>query len=76
MLVASCPCALVDFVPLGFFAGIGAESKIGMLIKGGKYLEALAKTDAVVLDKTGTITTGTLSVSSVWTAEGVSSRRF
>lgn len=72
MLVASCPCALVVSVPLGFFAGIGAESKIGMLIKGGKYLEALAKTDAVVLDKTGTITTGTLSVSSVWTAEGVS----
>lgn len=72
MLVASCPCALVISVPLGFFAGIGAESKIGMLIKGGKYLEALAKTDAVVLDKTGTITTGTLSVSSVWTAEGVS----
>ena len=67
MLVASCPCALVISVPLGFFAGIGAESKIGMLIKGGKYLEALAKTDAVVLDKTGT-----LSVSSVWTAEGVS----
>ena len=72
MLVASCPCALVISVPLGFFAGIGAESKIGMLIKGGKYLEALAKTDAVVLDKTGTITTGTLSVSSVWTVEGVS----
>ena len=72
MLVASCPCALVISVPLGFFAGIDAESKIGMLIKGGKYLEALAKTDAVVLDKTGTITTGTLSVSSVWTAEGVS----
>ena len=58
MLVASCPCALVISVPLGFFAGIGAESKIGMLIKGGKYLEALAKTDAVVLDKTGTITQG------------------
>lgn len=72
MLVASCPCALVISVPLGFFAGIGAESKSGMLIKGGKYLEALAKTDTVVLDKTGTITTGALSVSSVWTAEGVS----
>lgn len=72
MLVASCPCALVISVPLGFFAGIGVESTAGMLVKGGKYLEALAKTDAVVLDKTGTITTGALSVSSVWTAEGVS----
>lgn len=71
MLVASCPCALVISVPLGFFAGIGVQSKAGMLIKGGKYLEALAKTDAVVLDKTGTVTTGALSVSSVWTAEGV-----
>lgn len=72
MLVASCPCALVISVPLGFFAGIGVESTNGMLIKGGKYLEALAKADTVVLDKTGTITTGALSVSSAWTAEGVS----
>ena len=72
MLVASCPCALVISVPLGFFAGIGVESTNGMLIKGGKYLEALAKADTVVLDKTGTITTGALSVASVWTAEGVS----
>ena len=72
MLVASCPCALVISVPLGFFAGIGVESTNGMLIKGGKYLEALAKADTVVLDKTGTITTGALSVSSVWTAKGVS----
>lgn len=72
MLVASCPCALVISVPLGFFAGIGVESTNGMLIKGGKYLETLAKADTVVLDKTGTITTGALSVSSVWTAEGVS----
>lgn len=74
MLVASCPCALVISVPLGFFAGIGVESTMGMLIKGGKYLEALAKTDTVILDKTGTITTGALSVSSVWTAEGVSEK--
>ena len=74
MLVASCPCALVISVPLGFFVGIGVESTMGMLIKGGKYLEALAKADTVVLDKTGTITTGTLSVSSVWTAEGVSEK--
>lgn len=74
MLVASCPCALVISVPLGFFAGIGVESTAGMLIKGGKYLEALAKTDAVILDKTGTITTGALSLSSVWTAEGISEK--
>lgn len=72
MLVASCPCALVISVPLGFFAGIGVESANGMLVKGGKYLEALAKTDTVVLDKTGTITTGTLSVSEIWTVDGVS----
>lgn len=71
MLVASCPCALVISVPLGFFAGIGVQSKAGMLIKGGKYLEALAKTDVVILDKTGTVTTGVLSVSSVWTADSV-----
>lgn len=71
MLVASCPCALVISVPLGFFAGIGIASKNGMLIKGGKYLEALSKADTVVLDKTGTVTTGKLSVSSVWTADGV-----
>ena len=50
MLVASCPCALVISVPLGFFAGIGVESKAGMLIKGGKYLEALAKADVVIMD--------------------------
>ncbi|MCF2652276.1 heavy metal translocating P-type ATPase [Anaeromassilibacillus senegalensis] len=72
MLVASCPCALVISVPLGFFAGIGVESANGMLVKGGKYLEALAKTETVVLDKTGTITTGTLSVSEIWTVDGVS----
>lgn len=71
MLVASCPCALVISVPLGFFAGIGVASKNGILIKGGKYLEALAKTDTVVLDKTGTVTTGELSVASVWSAEGI-----
>lgn len=65
MLVASCPCALVISVPLGFFAGIGAQSKIGMLIKGGKYLEALAKADAVLMDKTGTITSSALRIAQV-----------
>lgn len=69
-LVASCPCALVIAVPLSFFAGIGAASKNGILIKGSKYIEALAQTDAVVFDKTGTLTTGRLSVAGVYPAEG------
>ncbi len=64
-LVASCPCALVISVPLGFYAGIGAESRIGVLIKGGKYLEALSKASGVVFDKTGTLTSGKLTVGKV-----------
>lgn len=64
-LVASCPCALVISVPLGFYAGIGAESKNGVLIKGGRFLEALALADAVVFDKTGTLTSGELKLSKV-----------
>lgn len=64
-LVASCPCALVISVPLGFFAGIGAVSKRGVLVKGGNYLEALSKTDTFVFDKTGTLTTGKLSVTDI-----------
>lgn len=64
-LVASCPCALVIAVPLGFYAGIGAESKNGVLVKGGKFLEALSKANAVVFDKTGTLTNGKLSVNNV-----------
>ncbi|MGN0551225.1 MAG: heavy metal translocating P-type ATPase [Acutalibacteraceae bacterium] len=64
-LVAACPCAIVISVPLGFYSGIGGASKLGVLIKGGKYVEALAKADTFVFDKTGTLTTGNLTVTSV-----------
>ena len=70
VLVASCPCAIVISVPLAYFAGIGAASRMGVLIKGGKYLEALAKADAFVFDKTGTLTTGKITVSSVYAYNG------
>lgn len=64
-LVASCPCALVIAVPLGFFAGIGSISRLGVLVKGGRYMEALSRLDAVVFDKTGTLTSGKLRVSNI-----------
>ncbi|MEE0682037.1 MAG: heavy metal translocating P-type ATPase [Candidatus Gastranaerophilaceae bacterium] len=64
-LVISCPCALVISVPLSFYGGIGGASKRGILIKGSNYLEALSKTEMVVMDKTGTLTKGTFSVESV-----------
>ncbi len=61
-LVVSCPCALVLSVPLGFFAGIGASSKMGVLVKGSNYLEALNDVKTVVFDKTGTLTEGKFTV--------------
>lgn len=71
-LVAACPCAIVISVPLAYYSGIGAGSKMGVLIKGGKYIEALAKADAFVFDKTGTLTTGELSVNRVVAYSGYS----
>ena len=64
-LIVSCPCALVISVPLGFFGGIGAASKIGVLVKGSSYLEAVSEVKTVVFDKTGTLTKGEFKVSRV-----------
>lgn len=74
-LVISCPCALVISVPLAFFAGIGAASKLGILFKGGISIEALRKVKGIVMDKTGTITRGDFKVQQIYTADGIDSDR-
>lgn len=69
-LVISCPCALVISIPLSFFAGIGGASRVGILIKGSNFLEALAQVDTVVMDKTGTLTEGVFAVTEICPASG------
>ena len=64
-LIVSCPCALVISVPLGFFGGIGAASRLGVLVKGGNYLEAIAQADTMIFDKTGTLTQGNFLVTQI-----------
>ncbi|MGR6857479.1 heavy metal translocating P-type ATPase [Bacillus halotolerans] len=71
-LVISCPCALVVSIPLGFFGGIGAASKAGVLVKGSNYLEALHQVKYAVFDKTGTLTKGSFEVTEIKPAEGFS----
>ncbi|AIQ15627.1 cadmium transporter [Paenibacillus sp. FSL H7-0357] len=70
-LVISCPCALVVSIPLGFFGGIGAASRNGILVKGSNYLEALNDVKIVVFDKTGTLTKGQFKVTGIFPAEGI-----
>lgn len=69
-LVISCPCALVVSIPLGYFGGIGAASKAGILFKGANYLDLMTKVNTVVIDKTGTLTKGVFKVQDVVVAEG------
>ena len=73
-LVISCPCALVVSIPLGYFGGIGAASRFGILFKGGNYLDAITKINTVVFDKTGTLTKGTFEVQECKSASGISEK--
>lgn len=68
-LVVSCPCALVISIPLSFFGGIGGASKLGILVKGSNYLEAISKAETVVFDKTGTLTEGVFEVQKIETKD-------
>lgn len=74
-LVVSCPCALVVSIPLGYFGGIGAASRLGILFKGGNYLDAISQTDTVVFDKTGTLTRGHFEVQTCLPATGTPAKR-
>ncbi|MGB5109351.1 MAG: heavy metal translocating P-type ATPase [Formosimonas sp.] len=69
-LVISCPCALVISIPLGYFGGIGAASRNGILFKGGNFLDVMAKVNTVVMDKTGTLTEGVFKVQVVHAVDG------
>lgn len=70
-LVISCPCALVISVPMSLFAGIGAASSKGMIVKGSSYLEAFARLETIAFDKTGTLTKGIFAVDNINTADGI-----
>lgn len=74
-LVISCPCALVVSIPLGYFGGIGAASRLGILFKGGNYLDAITKINTVVFDKTGTLTKGTFEVQECKAASGITEKK-
>lgn len=72
LLVISCPCGLVISIPLGYFGGIGSAAKLGILVKGSMFIDALAKVKTVVFDKTGTLTQGNFQVTDVVTQNGLS----
>lgn len=74
-LVCSCPCALVVSIPLSYFASLGAATRRGLLFKGSKYLDAMRQVDTVVLDKTGTLTTGSFHIASIAPATGITAER-
>lgn len=69
-LVISCPCALVVSIPLGYFGGLGAASRNGILFKGSNYIDQITKLNTLVLDKTGTVTTGVFGIQNIETANG------